>query len=308
MMSPHRKLALGALAAAALAAPLVIAAAPVINETVAIVDPNTPTQQAGVDAGGNLKVNCTTGCSAGSGTGANNADGVATQSTGLGQTTAYPFLYNGATYDRWAGSASRGADVNLKDVAGAAINTGHGTAAGSIRVELPTDGTGVVGLAAGTNIVGKIGIDQTTPGTTNGVQINAALPSGTNTIGAVTPAAATSGGSTAYHLSGGSAASTNSTNVKASAGTVYNIVALNTSATLAYLRLYNASSAPTCSSATGVVHDYPVPANASGAGLVIPFPTGEAYSTGIGFCLTGGGTDTDATNAPTGVYVEISYK
>ena len=38
---------------------------------------------------------------------------------------------------------------------------------------------------AGTNIIGKVGIDQTTPGTTNGVQVNAALPAGTNVIGHV---------------------------------------------------------------------------------------------------------------------------
>lgn len=43
-------------------------------------------------------------------------------------------------------------------------------------------------LPAGTNIIGKVGIDQTTPGTTNGVQVNAALPAGGNTIGAVTQA------------------------------------------------------------------------------------------------------------------------
>ena len=40
-------------------------------------------------------------------------------------------------------------------------------------------------LVAGTAIIGKIGIDQTTPGTTNGIQINAALPAGTNNIGDV---------------------------------------------------------------------------------------------------------------------------
>lgn len=40
-------------------------------------------------------------------------------------------------------------------------------------------------LPAGTNLVGKVGIDQTTPGTTNGVQVNAALPAGTNVIGHV---------------------------------------------------------------------------------------------------------------------------
>jgi hypothetical protein len=47
-------------------------------------------------------------------------------------------------------------------------------------------GTGATwGLAAGTNIIGKVGIDQTTPGTTNGVQVNAALPAGTNLMGKV---------------------------------------------------------------------------------------------------------------------------
>lgn len=40
-------------------------------------------------------------------------------------------------------------------------------------------------LPAGTNVIGKVSIDQTTPGTTNGVQVNAALPAGTNTIGSV---------------------------------------------------------------------------------------------------------------------------
>lgn len=40
-------------------------------------------------------------------------------------------------------------------------------------------------LVAGTALIGKVGIDQTTPGTTNGVQVNAALPAGTNNIGDV---------------------------------------------------------------------------------------------------------------------------
>lgn len=52
-------------------------------------------------------------------------------------------------------------------------------------------GTWNVGLSAGSNLVGKVGIDQTTPGTTNGVQVNAALPIGTNSIGQVTANAGT---------------------------------------------------------------------------------------------------------------------
>ena len=41
--------------------------------------------------------------------------------------------------------------------------TGTGTAAGGLRVNLATD----VALPAGTNLMGKVGIDQTTPGVTN---------------------------------------------------------------------------------------------------------------------------------------------
>jgi hypothetical protein len=42
-------------------------------------------------------------------------------------------------------------DVNLAQVAGATVATGNGTAAGAIRVALPTDGTGVVGIATAAN-------------------------------------------------------------------------------------------------------------------------------------------------------------
>lgn len=59
--------------------------------------------------------------------------------------------------------------VNIAQVAGATTVVGHGVAAAALRVELPTDGTGVVGLIAGTALVGKVGVDQTTLGTTNGV-------------------------------------------------------------------------------------------------------------------------------------------
>lgn len=60
-------------------------------------------------------------------------------------------------------------DVNLVGINGVAPVTGSGTATAALRVELPTNGTGVVGLNAGSAVVGKVGIDQTTPGTTNAV-------------------------------------------------------------------------------------------------------------------------------------------
>ena len=105
-----------------------------------------------------------------------------------------------------------------------------------------------------------------------------------------------------------SAASTNATNIKNAAGTVSTISVVNTTATVYYLRMYNLSSAPTCSSATGFVNTIPVPASTSGAGIVIPITVPHAFTTGIGYCLTGGGSSTDNTNAATGVYINIWYK
>lgn len=42
-----------------------------------------------------------------------------------------------------------------------------------------------VSLSGGSAIIGNVSIDQTTPGVTNGVQVNAALPAGQNVIGNV---------------------------------------------------------------------------------------------------------------------------
>lgn len=133
-------------------------------------------------------------------------------------------------------------------------------------------------------------------------------PPGINDVGAMwtTPTGSANGGAATSYTA--STASTNATQVKASPGTVYSIVAVNTTATIYYLRLYNLAAAPTCSSATGFVATIPVPASASGAGIQIPLLVGQAYSTGIGFCLTGGAGSTDNTNAATGVYVTIIYK
>jgi len=43
----------------------------------------------------------------------------------------------------------------------------------------------VAEIPAGTQLIGKVGIDQTTPGTTNRVDVGAAIPSGTNLMGKV---------------------------------------------------------------------------------------------------------------------------
>lgn len=105
-----------------------------------------------------------------------------------------------------------------------------------------------------------------------------------------------------------SAASTNATNCKGSAGNLYGIRFVNTTGTIYYLRMYNLSSSPTCSSATGFIESIPIPASTSGAGISWTPPVPIGYSTGIGFCFTGGSSSTDNTNAATGVFGVVQYK
>ena len=103
-------------------------------------------------------------------------------------------------------------------------------------------------------------------------------------------------------------ASTNATSVKAGPGAVYGYVLTNKNATIYYLRMYNLAAPPTCSSATGFVAPFMIPANTSGAGMVVQFPLAQGFTTGIAYCITGGDTSTDNTNAATGVNVVVLYK
>lgn len=144
-------------------------------------------------------------------------------------------------------------------------------------------------LVAGSAIIGKVGIDQTTPGTTNAVQ----------------DIAATSGGLSKFHLV--SAASTNATNVKASAGQVYAITAFNLNANAMYLKFHNTAGTPTAGAS--VTDTYLIPGNTTGAGLVINIDKGIVFSTGIGITLVTGITDASAVAvAASEIVLNIYYK
>lgn len=108
-----------------------------------------------------------------------------------------------------------------------------------------------------------------------------------------------------------SAASTNATSVKATPGAVTGYSLTNTTTTIYYLRMYNLATAPTCSSSTGFVETIAVPP-ASSAGLAggreRHHTAAQDFTTGIGFCLTGGASSTDNTNAATGVQITILYR
>lgn len=140
--------------------------------------------------------------------------------------------------------------------------------------------TGAVVLAAGSALVGEVNATATAT-TTNGLS-RCVLQTG---------------------------ASTNATNCKASAGNIYGIMVSNTTTTNMFLRMYNSSGTPTCSSATGFTETIPMfgaAVNGAVNGRMNSAP--EAYSTGIAFCATGGGTSTDNTNAAVGGYITILYK
>lgn len=141
------------------------------------------------------------------------------------------------------------------------------------------------------------------------LQTTATLAAGSALAGEVVPVSTATTTDTPLTSYTAAAASTNSTSVKGGAGNVYGIRVFNTTSTIYYLRMYNSSSAPTCSSATGFIETIPIPhAAGAGGGAVIAQANGQSYTTGIGFCVTGGSSSTDNTNAATGVFVTILYK
>ena len=107
---------------------------------------------------------------------------------GIDQTT--PGTTNGVQVNAAlpAGTANIG-DVDIATIAAGDNNIGNVDIVTLPALVAGTANIGDVDIAsaipAGTNLIGKVGIDQTTPGTTNGVQVNAALPAGTNNIGDV---------------------------------------------------------------------------------------------------------------------------
>jgi hypothetical protein len=149
--------------------------------------------------------------------------------------------------------------INLAQVAGSSTATGHGTASGAIRVELPTDGTGIVGLAAGTNIVGQVNL-----------------------------APQTSGGCSLYSVISSGAANQDSAAIKGSAGQLYGYSLFNTTASARFVKLYNKASGAT-SSDTPILRIYLPPTG----GANVSIENGIACGTGICIRITTGAADSD---------------
>lgn len=161
----------------------------------------------------------------------------------------------------------------------------------------------VAPIPAGSALIGHVGIDQTTPGTTNGVQINAALPAGENHLGTVDIALSAASGVPSTGRLNASSANNNPTVVKASQGCLYGIVGRCSGASTVYLKFYNKSTAPTVGTDTPF---FIVPLTAT-ANFSFMYPMGVQFSTGISFGLTtavaDGGTTAVSANDVVGLTI-----
>ena len=161
---------------------------------------------------------------------------------------------------------------------------------------------GNVGILAGDNNIGNVDIV-----TMPNVTIGSALPAGTNLIGDVGIQGRTTGGLTIFRSID---LDETEEEVKATAGTVYGIYAINTTAAPLYLKIYNATAANVTVGTTTPVLTLPIVANADsdGAGMVISIVQGIAFGTAITAAVTTGVADADV-GAPSAnaAIVQIFY-
>lgn len=196
----------------------------------------------------------------------------------------------------------------------AADDIGAGVLAQRVKVVLGADGTGVDAAAgSGTTNANTLRTVLATdsPGVTTLGQaaMSASLPVTIASDQTAFPVTEQAGTTLGLLLSSTILASgTNATNVKSSAGKVYKVECYNNSATPAFIKLYNASSAPTAGSGTPVWRML-IPGNATGTGVVSTFETGLTFGTGIGYTVTGLIADADTTSvAATTFIVNLGYK
>ena len=83
---------------------------------------------------------------------------------------------------------------------------------------------------------------------------------------------------------------------------------IQTTTTLMDVRFYDTASSPTCSSATGMKLNFVAQSNVTSPGFTYNLgPTGVAFTSGIGVCITGANANNDNTNATTGLNLVYSY-
>ena len=146
-------------------------------------------------------------------------------------------------------------------------------------------------LQTGSNAIGKLTAN-------SGVDIGdvdvTSISAGANLIGDVgISGVRTSGGTTLYKNLD---VDETEDQVKATAGQIYWIHAMNMKATPLYLKIYNATAANVTVGTTAPDLTFPVPSQGStnGAGFVLAIPNGIAFSTAITIAATTGVADNDS--------------
>lgn len=267
-------------------------------------DATTRGQRAAVSAAGALKVD-----------GSAVTQPVSDGGGALTVDNAGTFAVQAAQSGTWTVQPGNTANTTAWKVDGSAVTqpvsyatTGSGTATGALRVELPTNGTGVLAtvgavtaitnaLPAGTNAIGKLAAN-------SGVDIGdvdvTSIAAGTNTIGDVGVKPRTSGGLSIYRnidLDEADVA------VKASAGQLFGWYIFNAATSTRYVKFYDASTASTTVGTTTPVLTIPVPA---GAAANVFSEIGIAFATAItAACVTG--VADNNTGAPAANDVQVNF-
>ena len=193
--------------------------------------------------------------------------------------------------------------------------TGGGVEASALRVTLASDSTGVLSVDDGG---GALTVDNAG---TFAVQVDAALPAGTNAIGKVDVTSIAAGtnvigdvGISGVRTSGGTTLYRNvdvdetEDAVKASAGQLYWIHAMNLTASVLYLHFYNATVASVTVGTTtpDLTFALPTPGDTNGAGFTLAIANGIAFGTAITIACTTTITGS-AGPAANGCVVNLGY-
>jgi hypothetical protein len=164
---------------------------------------------------------------------------------------------------------------------------GGGVEAGSLRVTLASDSTGLLSVDDNGS---SLTVDN---GGTFAVQ--STLQTGSSLVGDVgLSGARTSGGTTLYKNID---VDETEDEIKGAAGQVYWIHAMNLSNAVRYLKLYNATAATVVVGTTVPDLTFPIPTqgDTNGAGFTLSIPNGIAFGTAITVAATTGVADNDAS-------------
>lgn len=150
---------------------------------------------------------------------------------------------------------------------------------------------------------------------TNGVAAGTAGTASTNVItvqgiASMTPVqvqqiAGAGGGATTYNII--APATPAAVSVQSGSGKVWSLHCSNIGSALAYLKVFDVSSAPTLGT-TSATWNIPIPANTTGAGFCIAYAIGRAVVHNLYVAVTGGISLTDNTSiTANNVVVDITY-